>query len=95
MRVGLNSVPPEQIRNARTICDIDSEQHKFGEQVYGQERTASAQKPEQSSRDAQMLEVEIVSSNPEHLQSLLRKVESAKGRLPRMVQHLKAHAETA
>jgi hypothetical protein len=94
MGILLNSLTQEMTRSADIIWAIDRARPGYIQQVYGQEMAARVQMPGQPAHRIHRLEVEIDSANPQQLQSLLRQVECVKGRLPMVVQPLKAQAET-
>ncbi len=88
MRLPLNSTTHEMIRHAEVIWAIDPNHYEFAQQVYGQERLARLVLPGRPAHQIEMQEVEIDSTNPDELQSLLRQVQQVKGRLPQVVQPL-------
>ena len=89
MRVQLASVTPGQLKTAGVIEAVDPRQPSYHQQVWGQDVAAPIRPYPSGPGTIQVVEVEIDSSRPEHLQDLLRLVVTTKGRLPPEAEALK------
>jgi hypothetical protein len=92
MGIPLNSLTNEMVRSADMIWAIDRARPGYVQFVFGQDRSGRVDMSGKPPHRGQSQEVEIDSAKPDHLQILLRQVESVKGRLPEDVQHLKQPA---
>jgi hypothetical protein len=82
-------ITERRLKEAEIISAADRNNPKFHVQLWGWESVPPRGPSKRPSREMDEVCIELDSKHPEQFQDLLRKVDSAKGRLPADVRHLR------
>jgi hypothetical protein len=85
MHISLKDATVDQLRSADVIVAVDPAKASSSVQLFGQESMARGRTPGSTPYELKVLEVEFDSSDASQLLSLLKRVEEAKGGLPRII----------